>query len=84
MNKGKIMEWISVEKKMPNRSSDDIYLITDGLDIGWSFFGCDDEGCEHDNWIGGDCCGSLQEKVTHWMKIILPNNKIGCPDRITI
>lgn len=71
------MEWISVKDKLPKRSSQDSYLVTDGNSIGWCFFGCDDPGEEHDEFIGGDLCGSMYENITHWMKIILPNKKIG-------
>jgi uncharacterized protein DUF551 len=76
------MEWISVKDRLPNRSSQDLYLITDGEDIGWSYFGCDDQGYEHDNFIGGDCSGSLQDEITHWMLVQLPNKKKGIPHRM--
>jgi len=75
-------KWISIKKQKPSRSSTDLYLITDGEDIGWSYFGCDDEGCEHDNFIGGDCESFIQENVTHWMEIKLPNLKKGIPKRM--
>lgn len=75
------MEWINVKKKLPSPKSHDMYWVTDGDTVSWCFFGCDDEGCEHSEWIGGDLSGSLQEKISHWMQIILPNGKKEKPSK---
>lgn len=69
------MQWISIKKQKPSRSSEDLYLITDGEDICWSFFGCDDEGVEHDDFIGGESLAFIQEDITHWMLVELPNSE---------
>lgn len=59
--------WINCKDELPNRSSHEKYFVTDGEEIAWCYFGCDDDGFEHDNFIGGDCYSSMSEKITHWM-----------------
>lgn len=75
------MEWIDFKKRKPSRDSKDLYLVTDGLSVGWCYFGCDDEGFEHEEFIGGDADELDYEYITHWMQIILPNSKKGKPSR---
>lgn len=75
------MDWINIKDAIPNPKSHDMYWITDGEIVGWCFFGCDDEGSEHWNFMGGDCSGSLYENATHWIKIILPNKKKENPNK---
>lgn len=73
------MDWINIDEELPKRTSNDLYLVTDGENIGWSFFGCDDPGEEHDEFIGGDLPDSLRENITHWMMVILPNGQKSKP-----
>ena len=63
------MKWISVKDELPNRSSSERYFVTNGEDIAWAYFGCDDEGYEHENFIGGDLYGSMYGNITHWMPL---------------
>ena len=70
-------QWIKVEDRLPDPSSDERYYVTNGSDIAWCYFGCDDEGCEHNDFIGGDCYGSMYESITHWMPVPeVPNETI--------
>lgn len=62
-------KWISVKDQLPPRSSQEQYFITDGESIGFSYFGCNDRGFEHDEFIGGECSESLQQNITHWMPL---------------